>query len=125
MINTVLLSIGSVVVFLWGIAHLAATKSVVSGFGNISEDHRRIITMEWLGGGLTLCFIGTIVMLSDVIGCSMNPVVPIIYRGSAIVLVIMAVISALTGAKTPILPMRICPVIKAAVAVMFFLGSVL
>jgi hypothetical protein len=125
MINTVLFSIGSGVIFLWGIAHLAATKSVVNGFGAISEGNRRIIIMEWVGEGLTLCFIGTMVILSHIIACSMNPVLPIIYRGSAIMLVIMAVISAFTGAKTPSLPMRICPFIKSSVAVMFFLGSLL
>jgi hypothetical protein len=125
MINTVLLSVGSVVIFLWGMAHIAATSSVVNGFGELSEDNRRIITMEWIGEGLTLCFIGTVVMLASVIACSMNPLLPIVYRGSAIMLMVLAVVSTATGARTSFLPMKICPVIKTSVAVMFLLGSLL
>ena len=33
MINAVLLYVGSAVITLWGIAHIAPTKSVVGGFG--------------------------------------------------------------------------------------------
>jgi len=32
----------------WGIAHLFPTKSVVEGFGEISDDNKKIVTMEWL-----------------------------------------------------------------------------
>lgn len=34
------------------------TKIVVDSFGGISENNRRIITMEWIGSGLTLIFLG-------------------------------------------------------------------
>ena len=40
-------------------------------------------------------------------------------------LVVMAVLSQMTGARTAILPMRLCPYVKTAVAILFFLGSVL
>jgi hypothetical protein len=40
-------------------------------------------------------------------------------------LVVMAVLTALTGARTKIIPIKICPFVKLAVAVMFVLGSVL
>ena len=59
----VLLYIGSTVILIWGIAHIVPTKSVVKGFGGISEDNIRIITMEWVAEGLTLCFIGLLVLL--------------------------------------------------------------
>ena len=36
---------------LWGLAHLFATKDVVSGFDNVSLENRRIVTMEWIVGG--------------------------------------------------------------------------
>ena len=42
----------------WGIAHLFPTKNVVKGFGAISLDNRRVITMEWINEGATLIFIG-------------------------------------------------------------------
>jgi hypothetical protein len=31
----------------WGVAHLLPTKNVVKGFGDISLDNQRVITMEW------------------------------------------------------------------------------
>ncbi|MFB0515081.1 MAG: hypothetical protein ACETWG_00570 [Candidatus Neomarinimicrobiota bacterium] len=40
-------------------------------------------------------------------------------------LVVMALLSQLTGARTALLPMKLCPYVKTAVAILFFLGSVL
>jgi hypothetical protein len=61
MANQVLLYLGSVLPLGWGIAHLFPTKSVVKGFGDISTDNRRIITMEWIIEGASLIFIGVVV----------------------------------------------------------------
>ena len=47
---------------LWGIAHLFATRAVVKGFGEISKDNKKIITMEWIVEGVSLIFIGTLVV---------------------------------------------------------------
>lgn len=54
MTNAMLIYTGSAVIILWGIAHLIPTKAVVNGFEPVSEDNRRIITMEWMAEGLTL-----------------------------------------------------------------------
>ena len=123
--NDILLYIGSIVIILWGIAHLVPTKSIVSGFGSISEDNKRIITMEWIAEGLTLCFIGVLVLFITILGGSQNPVSIIVYRISALMLIIMAGLSLLTGARTSIVPIKICLVVKTTVAVLFFVGSVL
>ena len=125
MTNDIMLYIGSIVITLWGIAHILPTKSVVTDFGPISEDNKRIITMEWIAEGLTLCFIGLLVLFITLLGVSQNPVSLIVYRISAVMLVVMAGLSLLTGARTSILPMKICPIVKTTVAIMFFLGSVL
>ena len=47
-ISEILLYIGSIVITLWGMAHIVPTKPVISGFGGISNDNKRIITMEWI-----------------------------------------------------------------------------
>jgi len=39
---------GSIIILVWGVAHIVPTKSVVKGFGPTSEENRRIITMEWI-----------------------------------------------------------------------------
>ena len=57
MINQTLFYLGSFFLFFWGVAHLIPTKFVVQGFGNISPDNRRIITMEWIVEGVFLIFL--------------------------------------------------------------------
>ena len=125
MINEVLLYIGSTVSILWGIAHLAPTKTVVKGFGDISSDNRRIITMELLAEGFTLIFIGLLVLLITALYDHSNAVSIFVYRASAGMLVLMAALTALTGARTKIIPIKICPFVKLSAAVLFILGSVL
>ena len=49
-----LLYAASALTGLWGVAHLFATRGVVAGFGDISVDNRRIITMEWIVEGVAL-----------------------------------------------------------------------
>jgi hypothetical protein len=63
MINELFLYLGSIIILFWGIAHIIPTKSVVNGFIKISEDNKRIISMEWIAEGLTLCFIGVLVLV--------------------------------------------------------------
>ena len=60
MLNQVLIYSGSAFILFWGVAHLFPTRSIVSGFGEISVDNKRIITMEWIIEGIALIFIGTI-----------------------------------------------------------------
>lgn len=123
--QSLFLYIGSMVIFLWGIAHIVPTRPVVKGFGPISEDNRRIITMEWIAEGLTLCFIGALVLCVSIWAGRQNPISTLVYRLCALMLLLMAGLTALTGARTAILPIKICPWVKASVAVLFFLGSLL
>ena len=123
--NEILLYIGSAVLIVWGIAHIIPTKNVVSGFGTISENNKRIITMEWVAEGLTLCFIGLLVLFVTILGDSQEDASLIVYRASAGMLIVMAIWTALTGASTPIIPIKICPFVKTIVAIFFILGSVL
>lgn len=46
------------IVIVWGVSHIVPTAAVVRSFGDISADSRRIITMEWVGEGLALTFVG-------------------------------------------------------------------
>ena len=125
MISDILLYAGAIIITVWGIAHVVPTKSVVNGFGPISQDNKRIITMEWIAAGLTLCFIGLLVLLVTVFAGSEGQASKIVYGASVAMLLAMAVLGAFTGARTPILPMKLCPVIDAAVAILFVLGIVI
>ncbi|MFC2059799.1 hypothetical protein ACFLTZ_01735 [Chloroflexota bacterium] len=123
MVADMLLYVGAGLITLWGIAHLIPTKSIVSGFGPISEDNKKIIAMESIAEGLTLGFIGVLVIMVTSLAGSQSQAAHIVYIVCAVMLLIMAILTTVTGARTSILPYKICPVVKTVVAVLFFLGS--
>ena len=45
----------------WGVAHLFATRGVVAGFGELTADNGRIITMEWIVEGVALVSLASLV----------------------------------------------------------------
>ena len=121
MVNTILLNIGSTIISIWGISHLLATKGVVKGFGNITIDNKRIITMEWIMEGVTFLFISILVILTTIY----NPHNSLIYLTSAAGLIIMAIISAFTGARIKFLPFQLCPFVLSTVSILYILGTFL
>lgn len=48
MLHKIFILFGAILVIFWGIAHLFPAKSVVKSFGNISQDNKHIIYMEWI-----------------------------------------------------------------------------
>ena len=112
---------GSTMPFLWGVAHLFPTKSVVQGFGEISTDNKNIITMEWITEGVALIFIGTIVATVTVIE-PRTTVSSFIYLASSGCLVVLAFVSLFTGFKISFLPFKLCPLIFASSAILISLG---
>ena len=68
MANIILVLIGAILTMVWGITHLFPTKNVVKDFGEISEDNKNIITMEWIIEGMSLIFIGLLVLLITLLG---------------------------------------------------------
>ena len=111
MVENILLFAGSVILLVWGIAHIIAARAVVKGFGAISEDNKKFILMEWVAEGFTLCFIGVLVFLTNILGGTTNEVSRVVFRISAGMLLVMATWTALTGASTSNIPTKICPVI--------------
>ena len=121
MVNQVLLYLGSAFVLFWGIAHLFPTKSVVKGFGDISVDNRRIITMEWIIEGVSLIFIGALVSSVTFIDYT-SVISQTIYWVSFVMLNALSVISLLTGFKVNFLPFKLCPVIFTTSSILILLG---
>ena len=106
--NQLLLFIDSSVTVLWGVAHLFPTKSVVKDFGDITGDNKNIITMEWIVEGVSLIFMGLIVAGVTFINRDSN-VSAFIYIVSALMLLVLAVVSLFTGFKVNFLPFKLCP----------------
>ena len=125
MIANILLYTGSIITIGWGIAHIIVARAVVKGFGDISSDNKKFILMEWVAEGLTLCFIGVLVLLTGILGGTANDVSRIVFRISAGMLIVLAGWTALTGARTSNIPTKICPFVLTIVAILFLIGSLI
>ena len=123
MLNETLVYIGSSIIIAWGIAHLVPTGQIIKGFGNISEDSKKILAMELLAEGFTLIFLGVLPLVFTILSGPQGKPADIVYLATASMLLLMAVLTLFTGARTPDIPYKICPLIKTAVAVLFILGS--
>ena len=122
MLNDILLYLGGVITLLWGVSHLFPTKSVVKGFGEISEDNKNIITMEWIVEGIALIFIGFIVIGLTVIGIP-GKVTSFVYYSSAGCLIVLAVVSVLTGFRINFFAFKMCPYLFTISALLIILGN--
>ena len=121
MTNQILLFIGAAITVLWGISHLFPTASVVRGFGEISEDNKNIISMEWITEGVALIFIGVIVAGVTIVD-SANSVSSFVYIASAVTLLFLAVVSLFTGFKVNFFPFKLCPLLFTLSAVLILIG---
>ncbi|MDH3651976.1 MAG: hypothetical protein OEQ53_19980 [Saprospiraceae bacterium] len=119
--NEVLLYIGGSTALIWGVAHLFPTRNVVRDFGDISQDNRRIIAMEWINEGATLIFLGVLTIIITLTHAS-APASVLVYWFVAGMLVVLAVISLFTGFRVRFLPFRLCPFIFTASALLIVLG---
>ena len=120
--NQILLYLGSVLMALWGIAHLFPTKSIAKGFGDISLDNHRIIMMEWIIEGVSLIFIGVVVATVTYLDRT-NTVSQAIYWLSFIMLNVLSMISLFTGFKVAFLLFKLCPIIFTGSSIMILIGG--
>jgi len=119
-----MLYLGAALTGLWGIAHLFPTGSVVKGFGEISADNRRIITMEWIIEGVALIFIG--VLTASV--TFMDPTAAVsraVFKLAAIELIVLAIVSLFTGFRVNSIPFKLCPIIFTASALLILAGGIM
>jgi len=121
-LNPVLLYIAAALPGVWGIAHLFATRGVVKGFGALSADNRRIITMEWSVEGVALISTAAFVAAATAVdpGAAVSSAVYAVALGT---LVVLAVVSLFTGFKVAFLPFRLCPVIFGISAALIAWGA--
>jgi len=121
-LNPISLYIAAALTGVWGIAHLFATRGAVKGFGNLSEDNRRIITMEWIVEGIALISTAAFVAAATAVdpGAAVSSAVYAVALGT---LVVLAVVSLFTGFKVAFLPFRLCPVIFGVSAALIAWGA--
>jgi len=120
--NTFLIYTGAGLAVIWGIAHLFPTRGVVRGFGEISADHRRIITMEWITEGVALVFIGALVGMVTWVD-PLSSATRLVYFLTTFTLVVLAVVSLFTGFRVHFLPYKLCPFIFTLSALLIAFGG--
>lgn len=73
--------------------------------------------------GCFLVFIGLLALLVMLGGGLSSPVSLLVIRALAIMLLVLAGLTTLTGARTAAVPMKICPFVNTGCAVSFILGT--
>ncbi len=122
--GTLFLYTGSILPLVWGIAHLFPTKAVVRGFGDLSSDNRRTITMEWILEGVSLIFIGILVAMVTYVDPS-NSISRLVYWVSFGFLNAFSIVSLFTGFRNSFAAFRLCPFIFTASSLLILAGCLL
>ena len=123
MTQEILLGVAAILLVGWGVSHLFPTANVVRGFGELTDDNRRIITMEWIIEGVALVALGVITAI-----LAYDPSEPLARAVGIAVFValnVLSVVSLFTGARIDFLPFRLCPVIFTGSSVLVLLGVLL
>lgn len=120
--NQAILYSASALTGLWGVAHLFATAGVVAGFGEITADNRRIITMEWIVEGVALLSTAAFVVVAAAIQAE-SPVASGVFAVAIATLLALAAVSVFTGFRVAFLPFRLCPFIFALSAGLIAWGA--
>ncbi len=120
MLGPLLNYLASAIVIGWGVAHIIPTKEVVRSFGEVAADNRRILEMEWVAEGLALVFVGVLTFIVTVAAGLADPVAILVYRVNAAGLVVFGFWTFVIGRHTPLLPIKLCPVVLSTAAAMIF-----
>ena len=120
--NEVVLYVAAGMSGLWGGTHLCFTRGVVSGFGDLTPDNRRVLTMEWIAEGVALLSVAAFVAAATAIGPE-SAVSSSVYAVAIATLLVLAVVSLFTGFRVAFLPYKLCPIIFTVSAALIGWGA--
>jgi hypothetical protein len=123
MVAHVLVWTAAALVAAWGVSHLLPTAQVISGFGELSTDNRRVLTMEWIAEGLAIIFAGALVATATIAGDPDDGVSIAVYRATAGLLAGIALLTTFTGARTRVVWFKVCAVVMAVGVGLLLAGS--
>jgi hypothetical protein len=96
---------------------------VASGFEPITGDNRRIIIQEWLVESIAMWSVAATIIAVTAIGSDAS-IASTVYLVMACVLVAIAIVTALTGARTAVVWFKICPALMTTAAILLIVASV-
>jgi hypothetical protein len=121
-VDEVLAYAAAAVTALWGLAHAIPTRQVVAGFEPITADNRRVILQEWLAEAVTMWGIAALVIVVTAVNGDAD-VTAWVYRVAGGVLMTLAVLTSLTGARTAVIWFKVCPVLLTGTAALLLAAS--
>ena len=121
--DEILAYVAAGLVGLWGVSHAIPTRQVVAGFEPITRDNRLVITQEWLAEAFTMWSPAVAVVLTTAVEGADSDATVWLYRVVAGLLVAIAALTALTGARTPVIWFKICPVLLSSSAALLVVAS--
>jgi hypothetical protein len=123
MANTGLIYAGALVSAVCGVAHALPVRRVVERFEPLTEDNRRILTMEWISEGLTLGFIAVVAVLAASAAGAGDRLGRAVCSACAGMLLVMAGWTRLTGGRTRRVASRLAPLAKTVAAALMWAGA--
>lgn len=121
--NAVLAYLSAALIAAWGAAHAIPTRQVLAGFSPITPDNRRIIQQEWLAEAITMWGLAAVIIAATAAGGTNADVRAWVYRAVSALLIALAALTAFTGARTPVIWFKICPVLLSITAAMLLAAS--
>jgi hypothetical protein len=119
-----LASLAAVLTALWGLVHVLPTRRVLASFEPITADNRRVLLQEWLTEAITMWSIAAVVLAATAAG-SGSIVTSWVYRVAAMTQLVLAVLTAFTGARTDVIWYRICIGLLTVTAALLLVASFL
>jgi hypothetical protein len=105
-----------------GVAHVLPTGRVVAGYADTSRDNRLVVAQEWIAEALTMWFVSALVIVVTSLGGA-EQMMDWVYRISALLLLAVGGLTAVTGARTPVVFFKICPAVMTTCAVLLLTAS--
>lgn len=121
--NEALAYLAAGLVALWGVSHAIPTRQVVAGFEPITRDNRLVITQEWLAEAFTMWGLAAAIVVTTAVGGADSSTTLWLYRVVAGLLVAIAALTALTGARRPVVWFKVCPVLLSSSAALLVAAS--
>jgi len=123
--SAVLAYLSAALLVAWGIAHAIPTAQVLAGFTPVTADNRRIIQQEWLAEAFTMWGLAAVITAATAAGGAAADTRAWVYRATAALLLALAALTALTGARTAVIWFKICPGVLTAAATLLLIASLL
>lgn len=122
---TALACLAAALVALWGLAHAIPTSRVLAGFRPITRDNRLVVIQEWLAEAFTMWGLAALVVSAAIVGGPGSHASQWVYRLVAALLIALAILTGFTGARTPVIWFKICPVLLTSSAALLLAASLI